>query len=240
LAEALRIVGLHSPLDHDDFGLEKSKIIKRDRLKNAGRDAGGKPLRTFPHPVLAGPFDVSVEPGGCLGVMGASGSGKSLFLRMVADLDPNQGEAWLGERTRSGMSGPAWRRLVTYVAAESGWWTDDVADHFEPKHKAAAGDLAQRFGLDAALLEAKVARLSTGERQRLALIRALVHAAPVLLLDEPTAALDQDSIGKVEAVLRERLAAGAILILVTHDPAQAERLATQRLNMVSGRLEPVA
>jgi len=73
-----------------------------------------------------------------------------------------------------------------------------------------------------------------------ALIRALVHAAPVLLLDEPTAALDQDSIGKVEAVLRERLAAGAILILVTHDPAQAERLATQRLNMVSGRLEPVA
>lgn len=186
---------------------------------------------------LAGPFDLTVTAGSCLAIMGASGSGKSLFLRMIADLDPNDGEVWLGDQPRSGMSGPAWRRLVTYVPAESGWWTDDVADHFAPEHRSDARVLAERFGLATALLEAKVARLSTGERQRLALVRALVRAAPVLLLDEPTAALDQASIGKVEALLAERLQAGLTLIMVTHDPAQARRLGQRRLRMSAGQLE---
>ncbi len=189
---------------------------------------------------LAGPFDLSVEAGTCLAVMGASGSGKSLFLRMIADLDPNRGEAWLGDQPRSGMRAPAWRRRVTYVAAESGWWADDVGAHFEPAQRERAAALAERFGLAAELLQAQVARLSTGERQRLALIRALVREAPVLLLDEPTAALDRDSIGKVEAVLRERLQAGTTLVMVTHDPAQAERLGHSRMRMAAGKLEAAA
>ena len=49
---------------------------------------------------LAGPFDLSVPAGTCLAVMGASGAGKSLFLRMIADLDPNDGEVWLGASAR--------------------------------------------------------------------------------------------------------------------------------------------
>lgn len=185
---------------------------------------------------LAGPFDLAVEAGTCLTIMGASGSGKSLFLRMVADLDPNDGEVWLGDQPRSGMRAPAWRRQVTYVTAESGWWADDVAAHFEASQKDEARGLAERFGLDRALLEAQVARLSTGERQRLALIRALVRGAPVLLLDEPTAALDRESIGKVEALFHERLKAGVTLIMVTHDPAQAERMSGRRMMMIAGKL----
>ena len=189
---------------------------------------------------LTGPFDLAVEPGTCLGIMGASGSGKSLFLRMIADLDPNSGEVWLDGAARSSMPAPDWRRQVVYLSAETGWWADEVAAHFEPHHRQAAADLAARFGLAPELLTALVARLSTGERQRLALIRALVRGSPALLLDEPTAALDQDSIGKVEAVLRERLAAGMTLIMVTHDPAQAARLAHQRLVMKAGKLEAAA
>ncbi len=187
---------------------------------------------------LVGPFDLTVEAGTCLAIMGASGAGKSLFLRMIADLDPNTGEVWLDGRARSSVSGPDWRRQVVYVAAESGWWDDAVAAHFEPHQREAASELADRFGLVAGLLTAQVARLSTGERQRLALIRALVRQSPALLLDEPTAALDHDSIGKVETVLRERLAAGTTLIMVTHDPAQSERLGHQHLVMAAGRLAP--
>ena len=188
---------------------------------------------------LAGPFDLTVEAGTCLAVMGASGAGKSLFLRMIADLDAHDGEVWLGDKARSKMSGPDWRREVVYVAAESGWWDENVAAHFEPQQRAAAAELADRFGLADGLLDAQVARLSTGERQRLALIRALVRQSPALLLDEPTAALDRDSIGKVEAVLRERLAAGTTLIMVTHDPEQAERLGHRHLTMKAGKLAQV-
>src|SRR5277367_7113165 len=79
---------------------------------------------------FAGPFELDLEAGSCAAITGPSGSGKSLFLRMIADLDPNEGEVWLGESERGAMSGPEWRRQVTYVAAESGWWADTVIEHF--------------------------------------------------------------------------------------------------------------
>ena len=69
---------------------------------------------------LAGPFTLALEPGGCIGITGASGAGKSLFLRMICDLDPNDGEVWLNGAPRSAMTAPAWRRQVVYVPAESG------------------------------------------------------------------------------------------------------------------------
>jgi ABC-type iron transport system FetAB ATPase subunit len=180
---------------------------------------------------LAGPFEIGLAAGECLAVSGPSGSGKSLFLRMVADLDPNEGDAWLDGRPRSSMAAPAWRRMVPYVAAESGWWGERVSAHFAAAHHAAAKALAARLGLAAELFDGPVARLSTGEKQRLALIRALVLDAPALLLDEPTGPLDPVSVATVEELLRERLAAGAALLLVTHAAEQAVRLATRRAEM---------
>lgn len=185
---------------------------------------------------LAGPFDLEIAPGGCVGITGASGSGKSLFLRMVCDLDPNEGEAFQAGAARSSMTAPAWRRRVIYVPAESGWWSEHILDHFAKDQRAEAGALCARLGLPDAILEQPVSRLSTGERQRLGLIRAFVAHSPVLLLDEPTSALDGDGAGRIEAVLSERMAAGMALVLVTHDPAQAERLAGRRYVMAAGRL----
>ncbi|MBS0559119.1 MAG: ATP-binding cassette domain-containing protein [Proteobacteria bacterium] len=185
---------------------------------------------------LAGPFDVSVAAGRCLAVTGASGSGKSLFLRMIADLDPNTGEVWLDGRARSAFTAPAWRRAVAYAAAEPGWWTETVADHFPDLPAARA--MAARLGLKEALLDGPVLRLSTGEKQRLALARTLLRASPVLLLDEPTGPLDEDSVGRAEALMRERLAGGAAIVMVTHDPAQAARIGDEHLVMRAGKLEP--
>ena len=76
--------------------------------------------------------------------------------------------------------------------------------------------------------------MSTGERQRLALIRALVRQPAVLLLDEPTASLDSDSVAAVEMLLRERREGGMALLVVTHDLAQAERLGDRHQRLVKG------
>lgn len=155
---------------------------------------------------------------------------------MLADLDPNEGEVLLDGVSRARMTAPAWRRKVVYVAADSGWWRDAVADHFPDLRAARA--LAGRLALKAELIDGPVLRLSTGERQRLALIRALLLGSPVLLLDEPTSALDEDLTACVEIVLRERLALGTVIVMVTHDPAQAMRLAQRHFVMRDFRLHP--
>ena len=186
---------------------------------------------------LAGPFELSIGRGTCAAITGASGSGKSLFLRMVADLDPNQGEVWLNEQARAAMPAPAWRKQVTYVAAESGWWAEIVIQHFPRRWRDEIATLTSSLGLRDELLDAPVAQLSTGEKQRLALVRALLPAPPVLLLDEPTGPLDQESVVRVEALLRQRMATGTSILLVTHDPSQAERLGDQRYRMAARRLE---
>lgn len=190
-------------------------------------------VRDLATPVLK-PASLHVAPGECVAVQGPSGAGKSVLLRAIADLDPNRGEVRLGARARESMPAPAWRRLVAYVAAESGWWMDRVGAHFADPVAAAA--LAAALGLPADALDWPVARLSSGERQRLALARTLVQRPAVLLLDEPTAALDEASVARVEALLRAELARGTAILLVTHAATQADRLAGRRLRMEGGCL----
>ncbi|HEY4029806.1 MAG TPA: ABC transporter ATP-binding protein [Caulobacteraceae bacterium] len=186
---------------------------------------------------LAGPFDFAVEPGGCAVISGPSGSGKSLFLRMIADLDPSAGEVRLNGTERSTMTGPAWRRMLPYVPSEAGWWLDGVIDHFAPAARDEARRLAADFGLVEGQFEAEVARLSTGERQRLAIIRALVLRSPALLLDEPTSALDTEDAMRVEAALQARLAQGCVIVMISHDAGQAARLKAAAYRMVERKLE---
>ncbi|MFS2020822.1 ATP-binding cassette domain-containing protein, partial [Massilia sp. CT11-108] len=92
------------------------------------------------------------------------------------------------------------------------------------------------LGLSPALLDTEIERLSTGERQRLALVRSLARRPRVLLLDEPTAALDPDAVARVEALLRARLAAGMAILIVTHAGEQARRLAQRIFRLEQGKL----
>lgn len=187
---------------------------------------------------LAGPFAINLPRGSITVIMGASGSGKSLFLRMVADLDPNEGEVMLGRKARSAMSGPEWRKCAPYVGAEAAWWCETANDHFAPEHRDAARSLALRLGIDASQLNVPIGQLSTGERHRLSLIRAFVLQPAVLLLDEPTGPLDPESVRKVEALIAGYATAGGIALVVSHDPAQASRLGANGFDMVDRRLVP--
>ncbi len=183
------------------------------------------------------PASFHVDAGECVAVQGPSGAGKSVLLRAVADLDPSDGDVRLDGAPRDGMPAPEWRRRVTYLAAESGWWADRVGDHFAAPDKAVG--LIEALGLPGGALDWLVARLSTGERQRLALVRALVQEPRVLLLDEPTGALDLDATALVEAVLREEMARGVAVLIVTHSPVQADRLAKRRLHVEAGEVRNV-
>ncbi len=183
---------------------------------------------------LFGPIDLEVEGGECVAVVGASGAGKSLLLRAIVDLDPNEGEVAWKTRSRSEMPAPEWRRLVSYVPAETGWWADQVAAHFNSSEKALA--LFEMVGLPREAMGWDVTRLSTGERHRLGLVRALLQKPEVLLLDEPTAALDEAATRDVEELVKRELQSGTAILLVTHDVRQAERLASRRLTIADGKI----
>jgi putative ABC transport system ATP-binding protein len=185
-----------------------------------------------------GPIDLRIGAGECVCLQGASGSGKSLLLRAVADLDPHRGTLRLDGRACGEMAAPQWRRQVVLVPAEAQWWAERVGEHFAPQP---AADWLARLGLPAACMDWQVARCSTGERQRLALLRALALQPAALLLDEPTGNLDADTSAAVEALIADiRREHGTAVLWVSHDARQAARVAQRCLVLRDGRLHEAA
>jgi len=188
-----------------------------------------------------GPLDLDLAPGEIVALIGPSGMGKSLLMRAIADLDPNEGEVTLSGQSRESMSAPEWRKQVMYVPAHSGWWADLVEPHFEGALRMRVVELLQRLGLESTALGWQVANLSTGERQRLSLVRALALNPKILMLDEPTSGLDTENANRAEVLIRRHAAEGSGVLFVTHDAAQAARLGGRVLRLKDGQLlhEPV-
>lgn len=184
-----------------------------------------------------GPVNLSIERGECLALMGPSGAGKSLLFRAIVDLDPNTGEVFLNNKSRNDIQAHDWRKHVALVPAESGWWGDHVRDHLETSDYVQT--LLQAVGLEKAL-DWEVSRLSTGERHRLAIVRALANRPDVILLDEPTATLDDEATGRVEKLMRDLIDDGIAIFIVTHDQQQADRLSSRQILIKKGQLETVA
>lgn len=186
------------------------------------------------------PLSFEVADGECLSIEGPSGAGKSLLLRAIADLDPAAGHVFLDGGERREISASAWRKLVRYCSAEPSWWTPTPrgsfpAGAFEVTDTTGRGSRLDRLmrylDLNPALLDQRITTLSTGERQRLALVRSLCDEPKAILLDEPTGSLDPVSAGLVEELIRFLLLSGRNVILVSHDPRQIERLAHTRLQL---------
>jgi ABC-type polar amino acid transport system ATPase subunit len=134
------------------------------------------------------------------------------------------------------MAAPEWRARVVYQAAEPAWWEPTAGGHFAPQQRGFVTGTLTALGLSQDVLDTDIDRLSTGERQRLALVRSLARAPSVLLLDEPTAALDPGGVARVEALLRSCLDRGMAMLIVTHSVEQARRLAHRIFHVDGGRL----
>jgi putative ABC transport system ATP-binding protein len=178
------------------------------------------------------PTTFRLQDGACIAVRGPSGAGKSLLLRALADLDPSAGSVSLDGEDRERIPAPVWRRRVLYVPAQSGWWADTVGAHFTDWQLALP--LLAQLKLSADSATWPVARCSTGELARFALVRALLRDPRVLLLDEPTAALDAETVAAVEDIIRQRIDSGVSALWVTHDRAQAGRVASRLLLVEAG------
>ncbi len=169
-----------------------------------------------------GPLTLTVPAGTCVGLSGPSGIGKSSLLRAVVDMEPHEGRVRLGDMDRGTFSAPEWRRKVGMLPSESIWWLDGVGEHFLATEKVRPDVL----GLREEVLSWPVKRLSSGERQRLSLLRLLDREPMALILDEPTANLDEASALQVEALIlayaRERQAP---VLWVGHGKEQLKRVA---------------
>ncbi len=173
-----------------------------------------------------------VNAGECLCISGPSGSGKSMLLRALADLDVHTGQVSLAGADSHTYKPHEWRRNVAYIPADSHWWYDTVGEHFPEDVQ----DMFARLGFPADVMQWQVSRLSTGEKQRLAVLRALQFKPRVLLLDEPTANMDSDNTAKLETLLLEYMRKQtAAIVWVSHSQTQIERIADAHVQLHQGQ-----
>lgn len=201
----------------------------------------------FTAPGSAGPTvrvaELSLEPGARVVVRGPSGSGKTSLLRCIVGLErTDRGTVrWRG-RTVSDAEYPHFRADCCYMPQKPVGTAPTVAEDLafareratQHAREGALDEAGQRERLEALGLgglpwDRAYDRLSTGEQQRVALVRALTLSPTVLLLDEPAAALDPERVQLVERMLLDYVAHGPerALVWVSHHPEQIERVATR-------------
>jgi lipoprotein-releasing system ATP-binding protein len=194
---------------------------------------------------------LSVSTGEWLAIVGASGAGKSTLLNLLGGLDtPSTGEVSVAGQSLSRMSEnerSQWRNqrlgfvfqmhhlLPEFTALESVAMPARIGGAPKQEAEAKAKALLEQLGL-AERLSHRPAALSGGERQRVAIARALVNEPACVLMDEPTGNLDPDTAEQVLAAMSELRDRDTAFVVVTHDPAIAQRMDRQ-LTLANGRLE---
>lgn len=199
---------------------------------------------------LAG-VDVSIGSGESVAVMGPSGSGKTTLALAVAGIvQPDVGQVWVGSKELTGCSErerTTFRLRAIGLVFQAGHLMGDLTAEenialplmFAGQTRRKAVHVARSWlgplGLDG-VGSRRPGELSGGQAQRVAIARAMVVRPPVLIADEPTGALDQETGAAVMGALTQMCAGlGSTLIVVTHDAAVAAQLA-RRIDVVDGRI----
>lgn len=192
-------------------------------------------------------IDIALPEQGVTALLGPSGSGKTSVLRALAGLDRHPGTICFGDSVWQDRDHfvPPHRRRVGYVFQGTGLLPHlSVRGNLEfaiaraPVGPFALDDTIARTGIGA-LLDRSPARLSGGESQRAGIARALMSQPQLLLMDEPLSGLDRDAREALLGALEELLGDIAVpVVYVTHDIAEAERLAVHSIRLQAGRVAP--
>jgi putative ABC transport system ATP-binding protein len=202
-------------------------------------------------PPAVADVSMGVAVGQVVAVMGPSGSGKSTLLNLIAGLDrPTAGTVTVAGRRIDTLGESALARfrarhvgiifqffnlLDDLTVEDNVLLPAQLAGASRRVARARAGELLARMGIQQ-YRNAYPARMSGGQRQRVAIARALVNEPEVLLADEPTGALDSATGQQIGQLLRQLNERGQTMVLVTHDPALAQRYAARTVRIVDGRL----
>lgn len=186
---------------------------------------------------VLGPVDLTLEKGGPTLIIGPNGSGKTTLLKVMHGI----------ERISKGAA--AWasddRAAQAYVFQSPILLRRSVSDNLRYPLRLISAPRAEietattqwldRIGLERRR-NTPANRLSGGERQKLAIARALIRRPQVLFLDEPSANLDGHATQEIEALLQETALTGTRIVMASHDMGQVRRLAADVLFMMSGKL----
>jgi putative ABC transport system ATP-binding protein len=196
-------------------------------------------------------LSLSVRAGEGLAVLGPSGSGKSTLLNLIAGLDrPSTGSVTVDgvrvdtlsetasaryRRDRIGMVFQFFNLLDDLTVEDNVLLPAQLAGMASAKARKRTAELLAYLGIERHA-HAYPGRMSGGERQRVAVARALINRPALLLADEPTGALDTATGDEVRALLAELNADGQTIVVVTHDLALAESCATRTVELIDGRI----
>ncbi len=193
---------------------------------------------------------LSVRPGELVAIVGPSGCGKSTLLHVMGTLErPTGGVVRIGAVDAAGVSDRDLSRLRAreigfvfqqFFLSEHATVRENVADGLlyagvpaAERHRR-ADEALERVGLSNRATS-RPTKLSGGERQRVAIARAVVGRPAIVLADEPTGNLDSTNSGSIMTLIRELNAAGATIVMITHDADLADHL-SRRIRMLDGRV----
>jgi len=186
-----------------------------------------------------------VRPGEAVAIQGPSGSGKSTLVRVLSTLlEMDGGSLLLDGRDAHELAPTDFRTRVAFLAQQPAMFDGTVLSNLgagpqlrgKPLEPSRARELVAAVGLDESMLAREARTLSGGEKQRVALARALANGPEILLLDEPTAALDPDSGARIVALLRDLHGRGLSIVMVTHEGEHARALGGTLYRCEKGRL----
>lgn len=191
-------------------------------------------------------ISLNIEAGDYISVVGPSGSGKSTFLKLCCNLiSPSGGKIFFSGCDIMLTDPVKLRNKIRYCFQTPVLFGNTVAENLafpytvkkEEFDSGKAERLLSFFNLDKSLLTADIKKLSGGEKQRIALIRAIMLPPEVLLLDEVSSALDAENTKAVEKAVDILSSSGVTVLWVTHNPAQSRRRAGKIVTIENGRIK---
>lgn len=205
-------------------------------LQNVGYEVLTKKILTA--------ISFEVAEGEYLALSGPSGGGKSTLLKIIATLlTPTNGKIFFQQQAQQQYSITNYRQLVSYCFQQPTLFGETVQDNlafpYLIRGKVFEASTAEKFltqvDLPTDFLAKPITELSGGERQRVALIRNLLFQPKILLLDEVTVGLDEDSKKIVQQLVRSVHQAGVTIIQVSHDEADVTK-ASRQISLVKGQV----